>query len=64
MIAELGNYTLALALAISILLAVLPLWGAEKQNSTLIALARPMTWAMFFGIDCLFWFAVLSVCGE
>ncbi|HDL3042592.1 TPA: heme lyase CcmF/NrfE family subunit [Mannheimia haemolytica] len=47
MIAELGNYTLALALAISILLAVLPLWGAEKQNSTLIALARPMTWAMF-----------------
>lgn len=40
MIAELGNYTLALALAISILLAVLPLWGAEKQNSTLIALAR------------------------
>ncbi|QLB43696.1 heme lyase CcmF/NrfE family subunit [Mannheimia pernigra] len=47
MIAELGNYALALALAISVLLAILPIWGAEKQNSTLIALARPMTWAMF-----------------
>lgn len=54
MIAELGNYTLALALAISILLAVLPLWGAEKQNSTLIALARPMTWAMFLALTISF----------
>ncbi|GAB1671642.1 heme lyase CcmF/NrfE family subunit [Mannheimia haemolytica] len=54
MIAELGNYTLALALAISILLAVLPLWGAEKQNSTLIALARPMTWAMFLALTVSF----------
>ncbi|WP_419693011.1 heme lyase CcmF/NrfE family subunit [Mannheimia haemolytica] len=54
MIAELGNYTLALVLAISILLAVLPLWGAEKQNSTLIALARPMTWAMFLALTVSF----------
>ncbi|WP_409500952.1 heme lyase CcmF/NrfE family subunit [Mannheimia glucosida] len=54
MIAELGNYALALALAISILLAVLPLWGAEKQNSTLIALARPMTWAMFLALTISF----------
>ncbi|HGO5824358.1 TPA: heme lyase CcmF/NrfE family subunit [Mannheimia haemolytica] len=54
MIAELGNYALALALAISILLAVLPLWGAEKQNSTLIALARPMTWAMFLALSISF----------
>ncbi|HHW7570975.1 TPA: heme lyase CcmF/NrfE family subunit [Mannheimia haemolytica] len=54
MIAELGNYALALALAISILLAVLPLWGAEKQNSTLIALARPITWAMFLALSISF----------
>ncbi|HHW7568634.1 TPA: heme lyase CcmF/NrfE family subunit [Mannheimia haemolytica] len=54
MIAELGNYALELALAISILLAVLPLWGAEKQNSTLIALARPMTWAMFLALSISF----------
>ncbi|HDL3658901.1 TPA: heme lyase CcmF/NrfE family subunit, partial [Mannheimia haemolytica] len=34
--------------------AVLPLWGAEKQNSTLIALARPMTWAMFLALTVSF----------
>ncbi|QLD33662.1 heme lyase CcmF/NrfE family subunit [Mannheimia varigena] len=54
MIAELGNYALALALAISMLLAILPIWGAEKQNSTLIALARPMTWAMFLALSLSF----------
>ncbi|AWW34121.1 heme lyase NrfEFG subunit NrfE [Mannheimia varigena] len=54
MIAELGNYALALALAISILLAILPIWGAEKQNSTLIALARPMTWALFLALSLSF----------
>ena len=54
MIAELGNYALALALAISMLLAILPIWGAEKQNSTLIALARPMTWALFLALSLSF----------
>ncbi|MEG9490671.1 heme lyase CcmF/NrfE family subunit [Mannheimia indoligenes] len=54
MIAELGNYALALALAISVLLAILPIWGAEKHNSTLIALARPMTWAMFLALTVSF----------
>ncbi|QLB15486.1 c-type cytochrome biogenesis protein CcmF [Mannheimia granulomatis] len=54
MIAELGNYALALSLAISVLLAILPIWGAEKQNSTLIALARPMTWAMFLSLTLSF----------
>ena len=47
MIAELGNYSLALALVLAVLLAILPLMGAAKQNSTLMALARPMTWAVF-----------------
>ncbi|QLB19725.1 heme lyase CcmF/NrfE family subunit [Mannheimia granulomatis] len=54
MIAELGNYALALSLAMSVLLAILPIWGAEKQNSTLIALARPMTWAMFLSLTLSF----------
>ncbi|QNS15936.1 heme lyase CcmF/NrfE family subunit [Mannheimia bovis] len=54
MIAELGNYALALSLAISVLLAILPIWGAEKHNSTLIALARPMTWAMFLALTVSF----------
>lgn len=32
MIAELGNYALALSLAIAILLAIFPLWGAETRR--------------------------------
>lgn len=30
MIAELGNYALALSLAIAMLVAIFALWGAEK----------------------------------
>ena len=47
MIAELGNYALALSLAIAVLLAVFPLWGAEKGNVQFMALARPMTYGLF-----------------
>ena len=47
MIAELGNYTLALSLAIAVLLAIFPLWGAEKGNVQFMALARPMTYGLF-----------------
>lgn len=54
MIAELGNYALALSLALSILLAILPLVGAEKGNATLIALARPMTVALFLALSLAF----------
>ncbi|MDD6909751.1 heme lyase CcmF/NrfE family subunit [Actinobacillus minor] len=54
MIAELGNYGLALALGISIFLATLPLWGAEKNNATLMALGRPLTWAMFLALTLSF----------
>ncbi|VEI48754.1 cytochrome c-type biogenesis protein CcmF [Actinobacillus equuli] len=48
MIAELGNYGLALALGLSIFLAILPLIGAQKGNITLMSLARPMTWECFW----------------
>lgn len=54
MIAELGNYSLALALVLAVLLAVLPLMGAAKQNSTFMALARPMTWAVFIALTVSF----------
>ncbi|MGX2985806.1 heme lyase CcmF/NrfE family subunit [Ursidibacter sp. B-7004-1] len=54
MIAELGNYALALSLALSILLAILPLVGAEKGNITLMSLARPMTWATFLALSISF----------
>ena len=47
MIAELGNYALALSLAIAVLLAIFPLWGAEKGNVQFMALARPMTYGLF-----------------
>lgn len=54
MIAELGNYTLSLSLILAILLAVLPLVGAEKHNATLISLARPITWAVFLALSVSF----------
>ncbi len=47
MIAELGNYALALSLAIAVLLSIFPLWGAEKGNVQFMALARPMTYGLF-----------------
>ena len=54
MIAELGNYALALALALSVFLAVLPLIGAEKANVKLMALARPLAWSMFLALSLSF----------
>ena len=54
MIAELGNYALALSLATAVLLAIFPLWGAEKGNAQLMALARPMTYGLFIVLSVSF----------
>ena len=54
MIAELGNYALALSLAVSFFLAIFPLWGAEKGHSQLMSLARPMTYSLFFTLTIAF----------
>ncbi|TDQ59655.1 cytochrome c-type biogenesis protein CcmF [Mesocricetibacter intestinalis] len=54
MIAELGNYALALSLAVALLLAVFPLWGAEKGNITLMSLARPLSYALFISLSVSF----------
>lgn len=54
MIAELGNYALALSLAIALLVAVFPLWGAEKGNVQLMSLARPMTYGLFVSLSVAF----------
>lgn len=54
MIAELGNYALALSLAVSFFLAIFPLWGAEKGHSQLMSLARPMTYGLFFTLTIAF----------
>ncbi|AZI14793.1 heme lyase CcmF/NrfE family subunit [Avibacterium paragallinarum] len=59
MIAELGNYALALGLGVSLLLAFFQLYGAEQNNPQLMALARPMTYGLFFTLSfafaCLFY---------
>lgn len=54
MIAELGNYTLILGLILSVLLAILPLVGAIKQQSVLVTLARPLTIALFIALSISF----------
>ncbi|TYG35382.1 heme lyase CcmF/NrfE family subunit [Lonepinella koalarum] len=54
MIPELGNYALALSLAVSVLLAIFPLWGVEKGNGMMMALARPLTYALFFSLTLAF----------
>ncbi|ABR74218.1 c-type cytochrome biogenesis protein CcmF [Actinobacillus succinogenes] len=54
MIAELGNYALALSLAVSVFLVIFPLWGAEKGNIQFMALARPMTYGLFLSLSVAF----------
>lgn len=54
MIAELGHFALALSLAVAVLLAIFPLWGAEKGNVQLMRLARPMTYGLFFTLTLAF----------
>lgn len=64
MIAELGNYALALSLAIAILLAIFPLWGAEKGSVQMMSLARPMTYGLFvvltFSFGALFYLFAIN----
>ncbi len=47
MIPELGNVTLVIALVLSILLAVYPLWGAQTNNMTMMRMARPLSIGLF-----------------
>ncbi|ARB75899.1 TPA: heme lyase CcmF/NrfE family subunit [Pasteurella multocida] len=54
MIAELGNYALALSLAIAVLVAIFALWGAEKNHIQLMSLARPMTYGLFISLTLAF----------
>ena len=54
MIAELGNYALALSLAVSFFLAIFSLWGAKKGHPQLMSLARPMTYGLFFSLTIAF----------
>ncbi|MDO6581637.1 heme lyase CcmF/NrfE family subunit [Photobacterium sp. 2_MG-2023] len=47
MIAELGQFSLILALGLSLLVSVYPLFGAYKGNPVLMRLARPLTFGVF-----------------
>lgn len=47
MIPEIGNLTLVIALVLSILLAIYPLYGAQTNNQTLMQMARPLTFGLF-----------------
>lgn len=48
MIAEVGHFSLALALAFAVLLALLPLYGVRRQHGGYMTLARPLSYGMFF----------------
>lgn len=47
MIAEIGHFALILSLSLSVLLSILPLIGASKNNTLLMNTARPLSWGMF-----------------
>ena len=47
MVPEIGNIALTLALVLSILLAVYPLWGAHRQHEVLMATAKPLAIGLF-----------------
>jgi cytochrome c-type biogenesis protein CcmF len=57
MLAELGNFTLVLALMMGILLSIYPMWGAYKNHSQMMAMAKPLAIGMFvftaFAYGCL-----------
>jgi len=50
MIPELGNFSLILALCMSLVLAIFPLVGSLNNTPAWMALARPAAWGQFFFI--------------
>lgn len=47
MIVEIGHFALIVSLGLAILLSLLPLVGASKNNTMLMNTARPLAWGMF-----------------
>ncbi|MGQ0599543.1 heme lyase CcmF/NrfE family subunit [Aquabacterium sp.] len=54
MIPELGQIALVLALAVSLLLSAVPMWGAYKADTALMGLARPLARVLFVLIGAAF----------
>jgi cytochrome c-type biogenesis protein CcmF len=57
---EIGHYALVLALALSIVQAIVPLWGARVHDATLMGVAVPTALAQFFFVAVSF--AALTAC--
>lgn len=47
MMPELGTFALCLALGLAVLLSIYPQWGAARQDSRMMAMARPLSYGMF-----------------
>ena len=47
MIVEIGHFALIVSLAMAVLLSILPLIGASRNNILLMNTARPLSWGMF-----------------
>lgn len=47
MMPEIGNFLLCLALAISLLISVYPLWGVARRDVSMMLVARPLTYGLF-----------------
>jgi len=54
MIAELSHYALVLALALSLVQAFVPVWGAARNDAVLMGVAPPVALVSFFFVACAF----------
>lgn len=54
MMPEIGSFLLCLATGLSLVLSIWPLWGARTLNLRLMALARPLSYALFLCIVAAF----------
>ncbi|OON39090.1 c-type cytochrome biogenesis protein CcmF [Izhakiella australiensis] len=54
MMPEIGSFLLCLALGLSLLLSIYPLWGASRQDGRLMATARPLAYGLFVCIAAAF----------
>ncbi|MBB4305054.1 cytochrome c-type biogenesis protein CcmF [Rhodobium orientis] len=54
MIAELGHYALVLAFALSLIQSVLPIWGSQRGDPRLMAVASPAAAAQFLFVGLAF----------
>lgn len=56
MIAEIGQYSMILALVTALILSIFPMIGAQTNRFHLMMIARPASWALFI------WVAVAFIC--